>query len=71
MTKQSLKRRIDIIEDRRTKQRVVWIWLDDYKEPTRYITRDGDITAAELATLEADPTVKVIVFTWVEGDLDQ
>ena len=71
MTKQSLKRRIDNIEDRRTKQRTVWVWVDDFQQPTTYNLGNQEITADELATIEADPTVKVIKFIWVEGDPDQ
>ena len=69
MTKQSVKKRIDNLENGQVKQRTVWVWKDDYKKPTRYITKDGDITADELEALEADPTVKVIEFVWVEGDV--
>jgi len=60
----TIKNRISNLEGGMTKQRTVWVWRDDYKKPTRYITRGGDITADELEALEADPTVQVVMFTW-------
>jgi len=63
----TIKNRISNLEDRNTKKRVVWVWKDDYKPPVKYTTRDGEtITAAELAALEADPGVKVVLFEWVD-----
>ena len=67
----SINKRLDNLEYRNTKKRVVWVWVDDYKQPTTYTLGNQEITADELATIEADPTVQVIEFIWVEGEPDQ
>jgi len=67
MTK-PLRGRVEELESRTSDKRIILVWRDDYQNPTRYLTRDGEISKSELETLEADPGVKVIRFVWRDSD---
>ena len=60
----SINTRLDRLEAWHGKQRTQFVWADTYKTPTQYTTRGGEITADKLASLEADPRVKVVMFRW-------
>ena len=66
-----LKTRVNDLENFHRKQRTMFVWRDDYKDPVQYMTKNGNITADELASMESDPAIKVVMFKWVNDLPDE